>query len=413
MSFQSPISTRYPHIPGTEAVPYAVLPPLSSADQLPISLTSPGSPTPGGKNIFAFWDSGIHQLPPYLLRNVVDWYRRYTPLGWTIYVLDVVPDSPLNVSRFIDTSSAAVVPAAFTDRTNSGAYAVQHTSDLTRFPLLLKYGGVYLDVGILQFADLDRLWATTVSNPDSPIEFAGFTMGSAPDLNIVNFAFMCGVANPLVQRAHRILLKLWEGKTNTTGMHKHPLVCHIPLMRVPQEVVIEDEGQDKMVINDAVMTDYAIQIQCMGAAQHWLDKDDHWNGPQYVRERCWLQGMAESCFAQEQTTGWNGRRQFDLLKQQLPTADEQETEDQKAARIMVEETVAQSWCMKLGHGFTAQLFGGPTVGMLWREHVGTDCEEGTYAGWLRWAELNCVQSRMWTPMEMPVYSPTKEGSLPK
>jgi hypothetical protein len=406
LASQSSISARYPHIPDTEAVPYETLPPLSPADHLPALLTSPDLPTPGGKNIFAFWHSGIHQLPPYLLRNVINWYRRYHPLGWTIYVLDVVPNSLRNVSRFIDTSSATVVPAAFTNRNNSGAYAAQHTSDLTRFPLLLKYGGIYLDVGILQFADLDRLWTTTISNPDSPFEFAGFTMGSAPELSIVNFAFMCGVGNPLVQRAHYILLKLWEGKTNTTGMHKHPLVSHIPLMSVPQEVVIEEEGQEKMVIDDAAMTDYAIQIQCMGAAQHWLDADGHWDGPRYVREKCWLQSMMDACYVQEKATAWNGQRQFDLLKQKLPTADECETEDQKAARTMVEETVAHSWCMKLGHGFSAKLFGGPTVGMLWREHIGTDCEEGTYAGWLRSAELNCAQSRTWIPMEVPFYKGT-------
>jgi hypothetical protein len=406
-----PALTRYPHIPGAEAISYKILPPLSSTGHLPASLTSPAFPVPGAKNIFAFWHSGIQELPPYLLRNVINWYRRYAPLGWTIYVLDVVPDSLLNVSRFIDTSSTAVVPAAFVNRNNDGMYAAQHTSDLTRFPLLLKYGGIYLDVGVLQFADLDHLWTTTVSNPDSPFDFAGFTMGSPPDINIVNFAFMCGVNNPLVQRAHRILLNLWEGRTNTTGMHKNPLVSHIPLMSVPQEVVIEEEGQEKVVINDAAMTDYAIQIQCMGAAQHWLDKNHHWDGPRYVREKCWLQNMMDTCFVQEQTTAWNGQRQFDLLRQRLPAPGEQETDDQRTARTMVEDTVARSWCMKLGHGFSAKLFGGPTVGMLWREHIGTDCEEGTYAGWLRWAELCCTQSRAWMPMEIPIYLPTKIASV--
>jgi hypothetical protein len=402
---------QYPHIPNTSPVTHDVLPPWSVGDPLPEALTLPKSPTAGSKNLFAFWHAGINNLPPYLLRNVLNWYRRYSPLGWTIYVLDNLPNSPLRVSRFIDTTSPAVVPAAFTNGTNDGGYPAQHTSDLVRYPLLLKYGGVYLDVGILQFGDLDQLWTQHIASPSSPHDFAGFTMGDAPDLNIVNFALICTPNNPLVQRAHSILLRLWEGKTNTGGMHKHPLVSHVPLMRVPQEVVIEEEGKEKMVINDAAMTDYAIQIQCMGAAEHWLDEEDGWDGPRYVREKCWLYSMMDRAYVQEQITGWNGQRQWELLRQRLPGPGEQESGDQELARQMVEKTVGGSWCMKLGHGFSAKLFGGDTVGMLWKKHPGTDCEAGTYAGWLRWAEVNCVRDQLLEPMEIPVFEPTMRGRL--
>lgn len=322
-----------------------------------------------------------------------------------------MPGSPLNVSRYIDTSSTWVVPAAFTKCTLNGGYAAQHTSDLIRYPLLLKYGGVYLDVGILQFGDIDSLWSEKIANPDSLYDFAGFTLGDAPELSIVNFAFMCGPNNPLVRRAHYILLKVWEGKTNTTGAHKHPLVSHAPLMHVPQEVVVDDAGQGKMIINDEVMTDYAIQIQCMGAAQRWLDEDDGWDGPKYVREKCWLLSMMNGAFASEQMLNWSGQRQFDILKLQLPKPGEEESEDQTLARRVVEKLVGESWCLKLGHGFSAKLFGGDTVGMLWRKYPGTDCEEGSYAGWLRWAEINCRQEKPMEPMPIPIYEPTMKGKL--
>jgi hypothetical protein len=406
------MSFMYPDIPGTEPVAHTVLPPIEPGGPLPAILTSSKRPVPNAKNLFAFWHTGIYTLPPYLLRNVLNWHRKYSPLGWTVYVLDNVTGSELNVANLIDTSSAAVVPTAFTTNTIDSGYVAQHTSDLIRYPLLLKYGGIYLDVGILQFADLDHLWTSTISNPASPFDFAGFTMGDASEPSIVNFALMCQPNNPLIQRAHRILLKIWEGKTNTHGLHKHPLVSHIPLLRAPHEVVIEEEGKETMIINDASMTDYAIQIQCMGAAQHWLDEEDQWDGPRYVREKCWLLNMMTACYVQEQATAWNGQRQFDLLKQKLPVAGEGENGDQALARELVEETVAGSWCMKLGHGFSAKLFGGPTVGMLWRQHVGSDCEEGTYAAWLRWAEVGCKQSRRWTPIEIPAYEPTVKAKLP-
>lgn len=397
---------NYPAIPGTSPIT-----PIEQSKALPSDLFSsyPSPPTPCSKSIFAFWHSGLQNLPPYLLRNVTNWHTRFSPLGWTIFVLDTVPDSPLNVSNFIDTSDPAAVPEAFTNGTLDGTYAAQHTSDLIRYPILLKYGGIYLDVGVLQFGDLEWMWSEQIANANSPCDFFGFTMGSPPDgISIVNFGFMCNAHNPLVQRAHHILLKVWEGKTNTTGASSHPLVSHVPLMHVPQEVVIDDEGSGKMVINDAAMTDYAVQIQCMGAAQRWVDKADGWDGPKYTREKCWLYSMMDGAFVIEQMTGWSGPRQFELLCQKLPGEGDEESEVQKLARSIVESVVAGSWCLKLGHGFSAKLFGADTLGMLWRKELGSDCLEGTYAGWLRWAEVNVKQKKLLGRMGVPVYEATRK-----
>ncbi|KAF2736286.1 hypothetical protein EJ04DRAFT_511125 [Polyplosphaeria fusca] len=401
----------YPSIPNTSKLPYHVLPALSPDSALPSALTSPEPPTRASKNIFAFWNTGLSTLPPYLLRNVVAWYRRFAPLGWNIYVLDNVPGSPLNVSHYIDTTSTSIVPEAYINGALSGQFAAQHTSDLIRYPLLLKYGGAYLDVGILQFGDLDWLWTQHIANPASPRDFAGFTMGLFPEISIVNFAMMCTPDNPLVARAHYILLQVWQGKTNTTGAHLHSLVAHCPLMRVPHEVAVDDEGEGKMVINDQVMTDYAIQIQCMGSAQRWIDDEDNWNGPEYVKEKCWLYSMIEGAMTQEQIANWSGKRQFDVLSLPLPGPGEKASEDQRLARQIVETAVGQSWCIKLGHGFSAKLFGEDTLGMRWRKHGGSDCKEGTYAGWLRWAEVNCRQDVPMEPMKIPAFEPTMRGQL--
>jgi hypothetical protein len=268
-----------------------------------------------------------------------------------------------------------------------------------------------MDAGILQFGDLNWLWEQHITNPTSPYDFAGFTMGAYPDIQIVNFWLMCRAGNPLVQRAHRILLKLWEGKTNTTGMHTHPLVSHVPLLRVSNEVVVEEEGKERMVINDAFMTDYAIQIQAIGAAQRWLDEEDGWDGPKYVREKAWLWNMIEGAYVLEITMGWNGPKEFELMKMRMPAQGEEENSEQALARQIVEKSIAGSWCLKLGHGFSAKLFGADTIGMLWRKHDGTDCEEGTYAGWLRWAEVYCNQAEPTKRMNLPAYEPTMRASL--
>lgn len=404
---------EYPSIPDTVPLDYDVAGPTSVDEPLPASLTNPGSPEVGGKNIFAFWHSGIKTLPPYLLRNVVNWHRRYAPLGWSIYIVDTISDSPLNVSNLLDTTSTSVVPEAFIKGALDGEYKAQHTSDLVRYPLLLQYGGVYLDTGILLFGDLDWLWTTHIANPSSPYDFFGYTMGAPPDISIVNFTLMARPNNPLIRRAHYILLKLWEGKTSTAGMHKHPLVSHVPLLRVSNEVVVEEKGKEKMVINDEAMTDYAIQIQCMGAAERWRDEDDHWDGPAYVRDRCYLLSMIDATYIHEQLAGWSGKRLHELLSLPLPKPGEEESEDQALAKEILKRVVNEAFCLKLAHGFSAKLFGGDTLGMLWRRHGGSDCKKGTYAGWLRWAEVNLRQVKCMEKLEIGTFEPTMSGRLMK
>jgi hypothetical protein len=353
-------------VPPNDTLPLSngTLPEIWNNEPLPSTLTNPDLPKGNGKYIFAFWHSGIENLPPYLLRNVVAWYRRFSPLGWTVYVLDTVPQSPLNISRFIDTNDPSVAPAVLNTGGIGGQFVSQHTSDLIRYPMLLNYGGVYLDVGILQFSDLDRLWTEHIGNKNSPYDFSGFTLGPLPDgLSIVNFAFMSTPNNPLVLRAHKILLKLWQGKTSTRGMHAHPLVDHVPLMAVPEDVAVEG-NPSRLTVNDGIMTDYAIQIQAMGSAQRWLDTEGGWDGPQYVREHCWLYNMLDMAYVSEKMTGWNGSRAFQLLSLNLPKSGEQETADQKLASDIVEKSVAESCCLKLMHGFSATIFGGDTLGML-------------------------------------------------
>ncbi|KAJ7245714.1 hypothetical protein C8J57DRAFT_1452186 [Mycena rebaudengoi] len=364
----------YPPIPLTSPLTYSVAPPLAHDDPLPSTLTSPIPPSRNSKSIFAFWHSGMATLPPE----------------------PPAERSPLNVSHYIDTSSPAVVPAAFTGGSLEGTYKPQHISDLIRFPLLLKYGGLYLDVGVLQFGDIDQLWTDVISNPASPYDFAGFTLGDAPFLKITNFAMMCGADNPLI----------WEGKTITTGMHAHALVSHVPFVRVPTKDNVDSGSEDQdgldFQADDAAMTDYVIQIQALSAAQHWLDEQDGWDGPKYVREKMWLVNALDGALTIEEMTGWSGQRQLKLFSLQIPKHGEKETADQ---------AVGESWCLKLWHGYLAKILGADSLGMLWRKYEGSDNGEGTYAGWLRWAEVNCRQDCPIQRMEVPVYEATRKASL--
>ncbi|KAG7093296.1 hypothetical protein E1B28_006978 [Marasmius oreades] len=94
-----------------------------------------------------------------------------------------------------------------------------------------------------------------------------------------------------------------------TGMHKHPLLTHVPLMTVPSNFVMEC-GEGELVVDDSFMTDYAIQIQAIGAAARWLDVEDGWDGPKYLREKSWLIDMLEQGFLPDQMTGSSEKTYF-------------------------------------------------------------------------------------------------------
>jgi hypothetical protein len=113
-------------------------------------LTNPKPIVEGNeKNIWFFWHKGYSGMHPYCQRNVRAWHRRFSRLGWVIRVVDRKSGSPLNISNFLHITDPSVFPRAFTESTLSGSHALQHTSDLVRWPLLLRYGGVYADVGLM------------------------------------------------------------------------------------------------------------------------------------------------------------------------------------------------------------------------------------------------------------------------
>lgn len=82
-------------------------------------------------------------------------------------------------------------------------------------------------------------------------------------------------------------------------------------------------------------------------------------------------------------TRWSGARAYYLLSMDVPQAGQTDNPDQKVARELVEKTVRMSVCLKLMHGFSASIFDGDTLGMLWRKNIGSDAREGTYAAYLR------------------------------
>jgi hypothetical protein len=350
------------------------------------------------KNIWFFWHNGYSGMHPYCQRNVRAWHRRFSRLGWVVRVVDRKPGSPLNISNFLDVTDPSLFPRAFTEDTLSGSHALQHTSDLVRWPLLLRYGGVYADVGLMQIGDLDRLWNDTVGNPDSPYTVLSYQGGNDDEYALTNYFLCSNRGNPLFQRAHDLFLALWAeegGKVDTVGMRNSPLLAGVPMMTAPS--FEEDRRTYSVEEASALLTDYIIQGQALTMAMSAADSRTGWNGPEYVATHVYaIEFMVGSQLINEHTS-WNGSLAFALMSLPLPHSDEIESDEQKKAKAIVEDCLSRSFGFKLATGLILRVMG-DTLSSLWRQHVGSDNIPQTYAHWLRYGIEHWEQNEVPAPI---------------
>lgn len=365
------------------------------------------------KNVWFYWQTGYTNMYPYTKRNVRTWHRRFSKQGWVVRVLDRDPGSPLNVSNYLDVTDPGIFPKAFIEGTLAGRYAVQHNSDLVRWPLLLKYGGVYADVGLIQIGDLDRLWNETVGDPSKPFEVLSYAADGPQGKTLTNYFLGSHKNNALFQRCHRLLLALWAedgGKTSTTGMHASPLLKGLPLMS-GAGFAFEEDGQ-KYSEEDVgkLLSDYIIQGQAMSMVMGLVDDEEAWNGPAYVANHVWATDFMAGSQLINEYTAWNGSRAFELMSLPLPAKVEEESSDQQLAREIVENCLSRSFGFKLATGLILRVLG-DTLSSLWRKHEGSDYVERTYAHWFRHGTLYWCQDGL--PVRTPagVTQPWKRGPL--
>ncbi|KAI0139340.1 hypothetical protein GGR57DRAFT_496196 [Xylariaceae sp. FL1272] len=394
-------SLKYQMPSGVHAIPTHELD-LRQDPEIDHDLLNPVPITDSEKNIWFFWHSGFSNMHPYTQRNVRAWHRRFSKAGWVIRVMDRQPNSPLNIANFLDIADPSTFPKAFLDGTIGGDYAPQHTSDLVRWPLLLKYGGVYADVGMMQIGDLDHLWNTTVADPDSPYEVLTYNAGDVNDRDLTNYFLCARRDNPQFLRSHQLFLALWAedgGKSSTDGMHKSPLLKGLPMMGVHFGEKISAE-----------LTDYIIQGQSINMVCGLIDEEGGWNGPQYCSEKVYAIEYMEGSQLINEYTNWDGPEAYRLMSLKMPTDGEEENADQMKAREIVEECLRRSFGFKLAHGIILKVLG-DTLGSLWRKNVGADDIPNTYAHWLRYGMIRWCPDRVPERLDFKVLSPVKTGPL--
>ncbi|KAL3442286.1 hypothetical protein BJX65DRAFT_287083 [Aspergillus insuetus] len=370
-------------------------------------------PVTSVKNIWFFWHAGYAYMHPYAKRTVRAYHRRLTKKDWTIRIIDTSADSRSNIANFLDVTDPTLFPKAFREGTISGTYKLQHTSDLVRWPLLLKYGGVYADVGMMQIGDLDRLWNATIGDLESPWEVLSYSPTGDMKYSLTNYFLGSLPGNPLFARCHALLMALWDsdgGKTNTDGMHASPLLKGVPLMGGEYTITEEDGtfiGPEEM---SRLLSDYIIQGQAITAAMGLVDEEDNWDGPAYSAGHVYnIEFMSGSQYINE-FTNWDGQLAFDLMSLRLPKNGEQEIAQQQRAREIVEACLTRSFGFKLAHGLILRV-NKVTLGSLWRDNPGADVLEGTYGAWLRYGMVYWQQNHIPKRVELPILAPIKVGKL--
>nr|OQO32272.1 hypothetical protein B0A51_00520 [Rachicladosporium sp. CCFEE 5018] len=407
-----PNNHPYPIPAGVHAVPLHSLE-IRADNEIDEIILNPG-PIVNDKNVWMFWHSSFASMHPYTQRNVRAWHRRFSRAGWVIRVVDRLLGSPSNVAKYLDVKDPGTFPQAFIDGVIGGDHSAQHTSDLVRWPLLLKYGGVYADVGLMQIGDLDKLWNDTVANTASPCEIMTYNAGDVNTRDLTNHFLCAKPNNQFFARCHQLFLALWAedgGESSTEGMSRSPLLAGVPLIGADGDMSFEENG--KRVPHDEacrLLTDYITQGQVMKMVMGCIDEQDHWNGTEYVAKHVYAMEYMRGSQLINEKTAWDGNLAFELMSLSLPDEGESETEKQAQARDIVESCLSQSFGFKLAHGLILR-FLGPTLGSLWRANPGSDDVPYTYAHWLRYGIANWCPDDIPPRLDFAVAQPFKRGSL--
>jgi Capsular polysaccharide synthesis protein len=342
-------------------------------------------PVTSQKNVWAWWDSGLANMRPWCQRNVIGWVR-VLGSSWTVRVLDSVKASPSNWQNFLDPLH---VPECFKDGTLHGDHARTLGSDMARLPCLVEHGGVYLDVGIMLFVDLDQLCWNTIQDRASSHEVALPLVDPTQASGAVgNFFIAARKANGLLRRWMEIFQEAWKGRKECRGMSEQPLFSHL---------VAEGNLSQNFKESPPHALDYFSHLLSWDRLRLLQDPTDGFSGPNYCRNHVMLLGYQE-CAAAAMLTEDEGTKQFQLLSvrydQSIDTCEFRE------AKRFCNHMLSKAAMMKLYHFRDHDM---PTLAELWDrpENNGADCKPGTFAEYLRQNSVHFAQTRKIVPVKFP------------
>ncbi|PIA93811.1 hypothetical protein CB0940_05064 [Cercospora beticola] len=337
------------------------------------------------KNIWCFWDSGLDNLPNWCRHNVLNW-ARICDSTWTVRLVHKVPGKPNYALDWI-TPAENLLPPAFVDNTMTGPYVGQHSADLLRVALIWKYGGVWLDVGVILFMDLDRLCWNRLSSPESPYEMC--TAWS--NQTFIGNHFIAGrKGTEFLLKWQLLFSHLWKGRTSCDGLFGHPLMHWRAGLPSDQSIALKFKWPFNVPLTTLV--DYTAHISCFGRVANLQEPESGFDGKTFWHEKVLKIDALDECWRAEKLIGFNGQDLFDLLNLRKPAADADQERYQKAENL-VWDLLSSASMQKVAHG--KKLFATPALGTLWdeMERAGGGSGEDTLAKLLRDGSVYFEQSR--------------------
>jgi hypothetical protein len=368
-----------------------------SDDEILSSLTK-HVPVTSEKNIWAYWHAGLHAMPPWCQRNIVGWVK-INP-GWTIRVLDTVPDSPNHALKFVPPE---MLPETFVKGTMDGPYKGPHSADFLRGALLYLHGGAFMDVGIILFRPMDRICWAQLEDPKSPFQV------SVPNMYgtvMANHFVASRKGDPFIKRWHDLFIYLWKGHTNYSGMIQSPLLSFALGLDFSES---QKRGYNwEFIVEPLTVFEYITQVTAFLRLTMLEDAGDGFSCADYsVNNILWFDALEEDWGA-ETIVGYRGEDATNALATKLDA--DPASEEYKTAYKLVWRLLTKSSMQKITHG--KNLTKTPAWGLIWDEkgNEGKDIEPGTFAELLRYGAVRFEQTResiMYVEAEKPAQTMKK------
>lgn len=391
--------------PGTKALSSSKLD-TRTEEEIIESLLNPNTDVTSQKNVWAFWDKGFAQMHGWQKRNVIGWARKLGP-SWTIRVVDYVEGSVSNLTNYVDSEDLA---ESVLHRTMSGAHLGQHVSDLLRVLLLYKYGGIYLDVGVMVLGDLEEIFWKKISDPQSPYRIGGFAHEHRKNSwgSLQMFCIVAEKGEEILLRWHRVMLAVWKGRTSSAGITHHPIFDGVPSEPNPRVLMAIKPG------SEGVLLDYWVNLLAWEKLKVTIDETSGFNGPEYIQKHVLLLNPMQEAFAAEVRTRMDTAKLFKMLTtSREATAEGVDPALKAEAKALVDYLLTSSTVMKLYHGHGYMLM--KPLATFWEEpgNEDADVKPGTFGEYLRYAGEIIDQQREVLPLSLSAYDgPVVHGALP-
>ena len=339
------------------------------------------APVSSEKTIWAYWHAGVQAMPAWCQRNVIGWVK-INP-GWTIRVLDTVPNSPNHALNFIPPE---MLPETFVKGTMDGPYKGPHSADFLRGALLYLHGGVFMDVGIMLFRPLDRICWAQLSDPSSPFQV------SVPNMYgtvMANHFVASRKGDPFIKRWHDLFIYFWQDHTNYRGMIQDPLLSFALSLDFSESV--KRGYKWEFIVEPLTVFEYITQVTAFLRLTMLEEAGDGFSGVDYALTNIlWFDALQEDWGA-EAIVGYRGKEAVDALAVRLDA--DPDSEEFKTAYKLVWRMLTKSSMQKITHG--KNLTKTPAWGLIWDEkgNEEKDIEPGTFAELLRYGMVHFKQLR--------------------